>query len=146
MVDLLIIHGANLNLLGAREKEIFGRSTLEELDKKIRNLCDDLNIVVEILQTNHEGVILDRIAQVENRPKVLIINPGAFCYSSYAIRECIAGVGIPTIEVQLSSLLSRELNHGASIIAPVCAGQIYGFGADSYILAVEAAKKMIKGS
>ncbi|MCD4783334.1 MAG: type II 3-dehydroquinate dehydratase [Candidatus Eremiobacteraeota bacterium] len=145
MSDLLVIHGVNLSLLGEREREIYGRSTLKEIDRKIREISEKLGMSVEIFQTNHEGAIIDRMIECSNKAKVIILNPGAFTHYSYAIRDCVSGVGVPTIEVHLSNIYSREPFRQSSVVAPVCLGQISGFGADSYILAVKMAKKIIDG-
>lgn len=142
-MDLLVIHGVNLNILGDREKEIYGRSTLGEINKKILELADSLGISVEIFQTNHEGDIIDKIIKSSSQTQVIIINPGAFTHYSYAIRDCISGVGIPAIEVHLSNIYAREEFRRHSVIAPVCMGQISGLGPDSYYLAVQMAKKFI---
>jgi 3-dehydroquinate dehydratase-2 len=144
MAELLVIHGVNLSLLGEREKEIYGRSTLDEIDRKINALADELGISVEIFQSNYEGAIVDRIIRSSGETRVLIINPGAYTHYSYAIRDCISGVAIPAIEVHLSNIHARESFRHESVIAPVCAGQITGFGPDSYYLAVRMAKKMIE--
>lgn len=144
MPDLLVIHGVNLGLLGEREREIYGRSTLKEINKKISLLSDSLGMSVEIIQTNHEGAIIDKIIECSNRVKVIILNPGAFTHYSYAIRDCISGAGVPTIEVHLTNIYARELFRQSSVIAPVCLGQISGFGPDSYTLAVRMAKRIIE--
>jgi len=145
MPELLVIHGVNLGLLGEREREIYGRSTLKEINRNISELSESLGMSVEIFQTNHEGAIIDKIIEHANRVKVIILNPGAFTHYSYAIRDCIAGVGVPTIEVHLTNIYSREQFRQTSVIAPVCMGQISGFGPDSYTLAVRMAKKIIEG-
>jgi len=142
MADLLVIHGPNMSLLGEREKTIYGRTTLDELNDKINRLCNELNLTVEIFQSNYEGGIIEKIIENAHVAKVIIINPGAYTHYSYAIRDCIAGVGIPVIEVHLSNIYAREPFRAHSVIAPVCAGQITGFGHASYMLAVKLAKEM----
>jgi 3-dehydroquinate dehydratase II len=144
MKDILVIHGVNLSLLGEREKEIYGRSTLEDINKKILELCQELNLTVEIFQTNHEGEIVDKIIENAHDVRVIILNPGAYTHYSYAIQDCVSGVGIPTIEVHLSNIYARESFRSASVIAPTCVGQITGFGPESYILGVRMAKKIIE--
>lgn len=144
MADLLVIHGVNLNLLGDREREIYGRSTLEEINRNIRELAASLGMTVEIFQTNHEGHVVDKIIEANGETRVIILNPGAHTHYSYAIRDCISGVGIPTIEVHLSNIYSREEFRHTSVVAPVCAGQISGFGPDSYMLAVRMARKIME--
>jgi 3-dehydroquinate dehydratase II len=143
MPDILVIHGVNLSLLGEREKEIYGRSTLEDINKKIEDLCDTLGLTVEIFQTNHEGLIIDKIIEKVHQIKVLIINPGAYTHYSYAIRDCIAGVGTPAIEVHLTNIFARDAFRSNSVIAPVCTGQISGFGPASYKAAIHMAKSII---
>jgi len=144
MKDLLVIHGANLGLLGQREKEIYGRSTLDEINNKLAVLCAELKLSVEIFQSNHEGEIIDRILENAHNVRIIILNPGAYTHYSYALRDCISGVGIPTIEVHLSNIYAREPFRAKSVIAPVCVGQITGFGPESYFLAVQSAVKLIE--
>ncbi|MCE1247295.1 MAG: type II 3-dehydroquinate dehydratase [Firmicutes bacterium] len=144
MAELLVIHGVNLSLLGEREKEIYGRSTLDEIDRQINSLADELGISVEIFQSNYEGAIVDRIIRSSGETRAIIINPGAFTHYSYAIRDCISGVAIPAIEVHISNIYARETFRHESVIAPVCIGQISGLGPDSYYLAVRMARKLIE--
>ena len=144
MAEVLVIHGVNLSLLGEREKEIYGRSTLEEINRKITELSRQLGMTIEIFQTNHEGAIVDKIIESSSEIRVIILNPGAFTHYSYAIRDCISGVGIPTIEVHLTNIYSRETFRHSSVIAPVCTGQISGFGPDSYVLAIHQARSILE--
>jgi len=144
MAELLVIHGVNLSLLGEREKEIYGRSTLDEINRQINALADEMGISTEIFQSNYEGAIVDRIIRSSGETRAIIINPGAFTHYSYAIRDCISGVAIPTIEVHISNIYARETFRHESVIAPVCIGQISGLGPDSYYLAVRMAKKLIE--
>lgn len=146
MKDLLVIHGVNLNLLGEREKEIYGRSTLDDINSRIESICQELKLSVEIFQTNHEGAIIDKIIENAHSARVIILNPGAFTHYSYAIRDCISGVGLPVIEVHLSNIYARESFRAVSVIAPVCVGQITGFGPESYYLAVNQARRLIEKS
>jgi 3-dehydroquinate dehydratase-2 len=144
MKDIIVIHGVNLGLLGEREKEIYGRSTLDEINDRIRELCGELKLTVEIFQTNHEGAIVDKIIDSAHNVRVIILNPGAFTHYSLAIRDCISGVGLPAIEVHLTNIYARESFRASSVIAPVCVGQVTGFGPESYILAVRMAGKLIE--
>jgi 3-dehydroquinate dehydratase II len=144
MPDILVIHGVNLSLLGEREKEIYGRSTLDDINKLIEDLCEDLSMTVEIFQSNHEGEIVDKIIEMVHKIKVIVINPGAYTHYSYAIRDCIAGVGTPAVEVHLTNIFARDSFRTNSVIAPVCVGQISGFGPDSYKAAVYMAKSIIE--
>jgi 3-dehydroquinate dehydratase-2 len=146
-MKLLVIHGPNLNLLGRREPEIYGRQTLAELDEAIRAHAARRGVAVEIFQSNHEGAIIDRIhAAIDGGPAcdgshaacdALIINPGAYTHYSLAIRDAIAGVGIPAIEVHLSDIHAREEFRRHSIIAGVCRAQISGLGVHSYLEAID---------
>lgn len=131
-----IIHGPNLNLLGKREPEHYGTLTLEELNKSVEAYAHEKNLTVEFLQSNHEGKIIDAI-QNSGGITGIILNPGGFTHSSVAIRDAIAAVDVPVIEVHLSNIHAREEFRRTSLIAPVCVGQISGLGVQSYILAVE---------
>ncbi|MBU2529420.1 MAG: 3-dehydroquinate dehydratase [Elusimicrobia bacterium] len=136
-MQILIIHGPNLNLLGEREIEIYGNSTLKEVNSYIRKYAKTKKIKLKIFQTNHEGKIIDLIASHRKWADCLIINPAAFTYYSYAIRDAIKAVNIKTIEVHLSDIKKREAFRRNSIILPVCAKQISGLGKDSYIKAMD---------
>ncbi|MCD6204483.1 MAG: type II 3-dehydroquinate dehydratase [Candidatus Marinimicrobia bacterium] len=131
-----IIHGPNLNLLGKREPEHYGTLTLEELNKSVEAYAHEKNLTVEFLQSNHEGKIIDAI-QNSGGITGIILNPGGFTHSSVAIRDAIAAVDVPVIEVHLSNIHAREEFRRTSLIAPVCVGQISGLGVQSYILAIE---------
>lgn len=138
-----LVHGPNLNLLGTREPEIYGTETLEDVNKKINEWAEARNIKIILSQSNTEGLIIDFIH--ENRGcDGLIINPGGYTHTSVAIRDAIASVSIPCIEVHLSNIHSREEFRNHSFIAPVCRGQICGFGSYSYILGLEALLNILK--
>lgn len=144
MKKILIIHGPNLNLLGQREPNIYGNINLSEINKNLEEMAKNLNVDIKIVQSNHEGEIVETIHQAMSWAECIIINPAAYTHTSIAIRDAIAAVKIPTIEVHLSNIYSREDFRQKSFIAPVAIGSINGFGEMSYYLAMEAAAKMEK--
>lgn len=139
MKKILIINGPNLNLLGTREKDVYGTSTLSEIAAAVNNEAQLLGMDVDFIQTNHEGEIIDKIHEARSSYDLLIINPGAYTHYSIAIRDAIKAVELPCIEVHLSNVHAREEFRSKSVIAPVCTGQISGFGSNSYIIALRAA-------
>ena len=144
MSEILVIHGPNLNLLGSREPEIYGKATLDNINDKIKTWAAKEGVTVQIRQSNHEGEIVDMIGKAKDDFDLILINPAAYTHTSVAIRDAISAVGIPAIEVHLSNIYSREEFRHTSLIAPVCHGQVSGFGVHSYILGLEAALEMIK--
>jgi len=138
MKQILVIHGPNLNLLGQRETGIYGQVTLPEIDAKIQALVKELGVGVECLQSNHEGEIVSAIHGAMGKAHGLLINPGAYTHTSVAIRDAVAGCGLPCVEVHLSNIHAREEFRHHSFIAPVAKGQITGFGPDSYLLGLRA--------
>ena len=143
MRKVLIINGPNLNLLGVREKDVYGSETLQDIARRVNEEAGKLNIEIDFVQSNHEGEIIDKIHDARGSYDVIIINPGAYTHYSIAIRDAIKAVDIPAIEVHLSNIHSREEFRSKSVIAPVCVGQISGFGGDSYLVALHPAS-MIK--
>jgi len=136
-MKILVINGPNLNLLGKREPEIYGYETLDDLEKSILKEAENLGVEVCFFQSNHEGEIIDTIQSAqENNVDAIIINPGAFSHYSIAIRDAIKGTGIRAVEVHLSNIHSREEFRSKSVIAPVCMGQISGFGFKGYLAAL----------
>jgi 3-dehydroquinate dehydratase-2 len=137
-----VISGPNLNLLGTREPEVYGRTTLADIEAGLRVLGRELGVEVETFQSNHEGAIVDRIQQAAGAPAgvaAIVINPGAYTHTSVAIRDALVAVGIPAIEVHLSNVHRREPFRKRSFISDVAAGVIAGFGAESYRLGLRAA-------
>jgi 3-dehydroquinate dehydratase-2 len=138
-MKILFLNGPNLNLLGQREPEVYGRTTLDEIEARVREKAARLGTEIDFRQTNLEGELVAWIQQAKGRFDVIVLNAAAYTHTSIALRDAIAAVGIPTIEIHLSNIHAREEFRHKSLIAPVCLGQISGFGAHSYILAVEAA-------
>lgn len=141
---ILVLHGPNLNLLGQREPDIYGTLTLDQINKKIIQRANDLGVDVECIQTNHEGIMVDNIQQAAEGYDCLIINAAAFTHYSIAIRDTIAAVKLPAIEVHLSNIFKREEFRHHSVISAVVNGTICGFGVHSYILAVDAAVSLVR--
>ena len=139
MARILVLHGPNLNLLGRREPEVYGHTTLEEIDRRLRQYAAAHQVDIEIMQSNHEGELVNAIQGAAGRADALIINAGAYTHTSVALRDAIVAVDIPTIEVHLSNLARREAFRRHSYLTAVAVGQIMGFGADSYLLGLHAA-------
>lgn len=145
MSKILVLHGPNLNLLGMREPEIYGRETLDDINEMLEKQAATQGVEVEFLQSNHEGVLVDAIQQApRNGVDFIILNAAAFTHYSIAIRDAIAAIEVPVIEVHISNVHTREEFRHHSVIAPVVMGQILGFGIDSYFGAMAVALKKIK--
>ncbi len=135
---VLVLHGPNLNLLGEREPAVYGTQTLAELNESISAAAQELGVELRCEQHNAEGAIIDALQAARSRYEGVVINPGAYAHYSYAIRDAIAAIGVPTIEVHLSNVAARERFRHASVTAAACRGVISGFGAAGYILALRA--------
>ena len=138
-MKILYLNGPNLNLLGQREPEVYGHTTLAGIEAKVRARAKKLKATVDFRQSNQEGELVAWIQEARGKFDVIILNAAAYTHTSVALRDAIAAVGVPTIEIHLSNVHAREEFRHKSLIAPVCRGQILGFGANSYILALEAA-------
>lgn len=141
--SILILHGPNLNLLGLREPEVYGSITLDQINNLLKEEGKRLQVRISCLQSNCEGVLIDAIHQARNSHQGIIINAGAYTHTSVAIRDALAGVRVPTVEVHLSNIYQREEFRHHSYIAPIAIGQISGFGANSYILGLQALVKYL---
>lgn len=141
---MLILHGPNLNLLGSREKSIYGSTTLAEIDRALERRGNELGVAVQSFQSNHEGVLVDKIQQAAGFSDGILINPGALTHYSYALRDALAAVGLPLVEVHLSNIFAREAFRAYSVISPLAAGVICGFGPHGYLLGLEALVKIIR--
>ena len=140
-MKVCIINGPNINFTGIREKGVYGTKTFEEMSESIKKRCAEIGVEAEIFQSNYEGAIIDKLQQCYfDGIDGIVINPGAFTHYSYAVKDAISSVNIPTIEVHLSNIHKREEFRHKSVTASSCMGQMCGFGEDGYILAVMALK------
>lgn len=143
-MKLIFLNGPNLNLLGQREPEIYGRVTLADVEAKVRERAAKLGAEVDFRQSNLEGELVTWIQEAKGKFDVIVLNAAAYTHSSIALRDAISAVGVPTIEIHLSNVHAREEFRHKSLIAPVCCGQICGFGVNSYVLGVEAAVNVVE--
>jgi 3-dehydroquinate dehydratase-2 len=143
MTNIIVLHGPNLNLLGQREPDLYGKVGLEEINLALRELAAQHDSKVRTVQSNHEGTLIDALHEAQGWADGILINPGAFTHTSYALRDALAAIGIPCVEVHLSNIYARETFRHKSVIAPVCLGQISGFGWRSYTLGFVALLEFI---
>jgi 3-dehydroquinate dehydratase II len=139
---VLVIHGPNLNLLGEREPEIYGKKTLPEIDAALARSAKELGVEIQCEQRNGEGEIIDLLHSCRSEYDAVVINPGADSHYSYAIADAIASIRMPVVEVHLSNIAGREAHRRLSVTAAACAGSVTGFGADSYLLALRAVRNL----
>lgn len=143
---ILVLHGPNLNLLGTREPEVYGRTTLADIDRELSALAVELGVAIEAFQSNHEGALIDRIHAASREGVAgILINPGAYTHTSIALRDALSAVALPAVEVHLSNIHARESFRRRSHIAPVVVAQVAGFGAASYGLALRGLVARLKG-
>jgi 3-dehydroquinate dehydratase II len=144
MKKILVIHGPNLNLLGEREVDVYGKVTLKEINEELKRLASKLKAGLKIVQSNHEGDIVELIGKAKGAFDAILINPAAYTHTSVAIRDALSATPIPCVEVHLSNIYQREEFRHTSLIAAVAKGQICGFGVKSYLLGLEAAISLTK--
>ena len=144
MTSILLLNGPNLNLLGTREPDVYGRETLADLVTNLSEVMDELGGKLEHCQSNHEGILIDAIHQARGVHDGILINPGAFTHYSYAIRDALSSVALPTIEIHISNIHAREEFRHHSVLAPIVIGQVVGLGMDGYEWALRALVRKIE--
>jgi 3-dehydroquinate dehydratase-2 len=145
-MNILVMHGPNLNLLGKREPNIYGTFTLEDINKRMAELARELGVNVSFYQSNHEGELVQKIQDSLGAVNAVVINPGAYTHTSVALRDAVLSTGIPVVEVHLSNIYRREEFRKHSYLADVAVGQVTGFGPDSYLLGLRAAVGVLRNS
>lgn len=143
-MNIMVLHGPNLHLLGVREPNIYGSQTLEEINVLIQKKAEALNVEVEIMQANDEGALVERIGRAKGTCDGILLNAAAYTHTSIAIRDAVSAVGVPCVEVHLSNTAAREDFRRISYVSGVSVGQVAGFGADSYVLALEGLVNYIR--
>jgi len=145
MTEILIMHGPNLNLLGLREPEVYGSQTLDEINQHLQAYAGEQGIRLRTFQSNHEGALIDALQDAMTWADGVVFNPGAYTHTSYALRDAIAALDVPVVEVHMSNVHAREVFRHRSLLAPVCLGQIVGFGWRSYLLGIQALQGLLVG-
>jgi 3-dehydroquinate dehydratase II len=143
---VLVINGPNLNLLGTRETDVYGTASLADIESSLAAAAADLGVTLESVQSNHEGAIVDALQAAPTKADGVLLNPGALTHYSYAIRDAVASIAIPVVEVHLSNVAAREDFRRNSVIAAVCAGQVSGLGAGSYVAALAGLVDLLRAS
>jgi 3-dehydroquinate dehydratase-2 len=144
MRSILVLHGPNLNLLGSREPDIYGKMDLEELNRRLVAVGEGLSLSVRTHQSNSEGALIDALHEARAWASGVVFNPGGYTHTSVALRDAVAAIGLPVVEVHLSNIQAREEFRRHSLIAPVCLGSIAGFGWRSYVLGIHALEAVLK--
>lgn len=144
MLRILVMNGPNLNLLGTREPEVYGTVTLDEIEARIAERASEIGIDVAFFQSNHEGALIDRLHEARGEFDGVVFNPAAYTHYSYALRDAIAAIGLPVVEVHLSDISTREEFRRVSVIEPVCVAQIAGRGIDSYLQGLEVLAALLR--
>jgi 3-dehydroquinate dehydratase-2 len=145
-IKISVLHGPNLNLLGVRDPDLYGKDDYNNVNKRIADYAKSIGVEVRVFQSNSEGALIDAIQEARTWAEAIVINAGAFTHYSYAIRDALADSRLPVVEVHISNVHAREDFRRESVIAPICTGQIAGFGTRSYLLAIEAVKSLIEES
>ena len=145
-MKILFLNGPNLNILGQREPQVYGRTTLADIEKMVRQRASERGVTVDFQQTNVEGELVNWIQSAKGSADAIVLNAAAYTHTSVAVRDAISATGIPTVEIHLSNIHSREEFRHKSLIAAVCRGQIAGFGADSYLLGLQAAINVVESA
>ena len=138
MTTILVLHGPNLNLLGEREPEVYGRTTLAEIDESLATLGAELGVAVETFQSNHEGQLVDRIHAARGCVGAIVVNAGGFTHTSVALRDALAAADVPIVEVHLSNTVARDIARHAAPVGAACRARLEGFGGDGYLMALDA--------
>jgi 3-dehydroquinate dehydratase-2 len=144
VTKVLVLNGPNLNLLGKREPEVYGRSTLAGIEKQVRELAGAWDCDIDFVQSNHEGELIDALQAAMGECDAVVFNPGAYTHTSYALRDAVSSIGLPVVEIHLSNVHARESFRRESVIAPACVGQIAGFGSNSYLLGLKAVLDIVR--
>lgn len=144
MIPVFVLHGPNLNLLGLREPDVYGRMDLAEINRRVVTRGVELGLAIETFQSNHEGALIEKLHEARDEARGVVINPAGYTHTSVALRDAIAAIQLPVVEVHLSNTQARESFRHTSLIAPVCVGTIAGFGWRSYLLALEALRGLFE--